>query len=271
MSYNVTKKIQEHYDLASAYYKDLWGPHLHHGYYETGKESQRDAADNLVSFLLQKANFSRGAKILDIGCGIGTTSIRLAQQIGCKVTGITISPIQVDVATEAARSVKNKPTFLLHDANDLKLTDTFDGIWAVEVISHLSKRGEFFRRASKLLRSGGVYCEAAWLKDEGLSRVQQEKYIQPIEEGMLVDLPTLSEYKEHFDNNGLRLSYFEDVSRRVSYTWDACLQIARDRTLWRLAYEHSKEFVSFLRSFKAMRSGYKSGAFRYGFIVCEKR
>lgn len=271
MEFNVIAKIQEHYDLASPYYKDLWGPHLHHGYYETGKESKAEAAEQLIKLLVQRANFPKGVRVLDVGCGIGSTSIWLTQNMGCKVTGITISPVQVEMANEAASRLTNKPKFLLHDANDLKVADTFDVIWAVEVISHLSKRAEFFKRAAKLLVTGGIVCEAAWLKDEELSRVDEKKYIRPIEEGMLVDLPNLTEYKDHLDSNNLRLRYYEDISKKVAHTWDACLEIAKDRALWRLAYEHSKEFVSFLKSFKAMRNGFKSGAFRYVLMISEKR
>jgi tocopherol O-methyltransferase len=271
MSYNVTTTIQEHYDLASPYYKDLWGPHLHHGYYETGTESKVEAAEQLIRLLVQRGNFSRGARILDVGCGIGGTSIWLTEHMECKVTGITISPVQVHMATEAARQLKQQPTFLLHDANDLQVEGEFDAIWAVEVISHLSNRAEFFKRASKLLVRGGIICEAAWLKDEDLDHTAEKKYIRPIEEGMLVDLPTLSEYKHHLKNNNLRLRYYEDISEKVARTWDACLEIAGKKATWELAYKHGKEFVAFLKSFKAMKDGYKSGAFRYGLMISEKR
>lgn len=271
MSFNVTSTIKEHYDVASPYYKDLWGPHLHHGYYETGKESKADAAEQLIKLIVERANFSRGARVLDVGCGIGGTSIWLSEHMGCEVTGITISPVQVQMATEAARQLKQKPTFLLQDANELNVTGEFDVIWAVEVISHLSSRAEFFKRASKLLAPGGIMCEAAWLKDEDLKPDKEKKYIRPIEEGMLVDLPTLSEYKNHLSNNNLRLRYYEDISRKVNQTWDVCLEIARKRATWQLAYRHGKEFVAFLKSFKAMKDGYKSGAFRYGLMISEKR
>ncbi|MBC8030579.1 MAG: class I SAM-dependent methyltransferase [Pyrinomonadaceae bacterium] len=271
MSYNVTTKIQEHYDFASPYYKDLWGPHLHHGFYETGKESKADAAEQLIKLLVQRANFPMGSRVLDVGCGIGGTSIWLAQNMDCKVTGITISPVQVQMAKDAARQLKQQPTFLLNDANDLTVTGSFDVIWAVEVISHLSKRAEFFKRASKLLVKGGIICEAAWLRDDALSPGDEKKYIHPIEEGMLVQLPSLSEYKEHLDRNNLRMRYYEDISTNVAHTWDVCIEAASDRALWRLAYQHSKELVAFLRSFKAMKNGFKSGAFRYGLMISEKR
>jgi cyclopropane fatty-acyl-phospholipid synthase-like methyltransferase len=270
MQYNLTNAIQEHYDLASPYYEKLWGKHLHHGYYQTGHESKEEAADNLIKYLVELVGIREGARVLDVGCGIGGTSIWLAENLGCKVTGVTISPIQVQMATEAAQHLRNKPTFLLDDANNLSITGSYDIVWAVEVISHLSNRSEFFRRMSRLLVPGGRFCEAAWLKEEGLSIRDEAKYIGPIEEGMLVSLPTLSEYKKHIADNGLRLLHYEDISSKVAKTWDICLDIAKDRTLWRLASQHSKEFISFLKSFKAMRNGFRSGTFRYGILVIEK-
>src|SRR2546423_1903262 len=211
MQHTLTEAIQEHYDLASPYYEKLWGKHLHHGYYQTGEESKEEAAENLIKFLVERAEIREGARVLDVGCGIGGTSAWLSERLGCEVTGITISPIQIEMATEAA-----------------------------------------------------------WLKEEGLSVRAEDKYIRPIEEGMLVSLPTLSEYKRHIEENGLRLLYYEDISSRVSKTWDICLDIVRDRTLWRLAGQHSKEFIAFLKSFKAMRNGFKTGTFRYGVFVVEK-
>src|SRR5437868_11418618 len=94
MQSNLTEAIQEHYDLASPYYEKLWGKHLHHGYYKTGRESKEEAADNLIKYLVGLVGIREGARVLDVGCGIGGTSVWLTEKLGCKVTGITISPIQ---------------------------------------------------------------------------------------------------------------------------------------------------------------------------------
>jgi hypothetical protein len=39
---------------------------------------------------------------------------------------------------------------------------------------------------------------------------------------------------------------------------------------WQLATRHGNEFVNHLRSFRAMRAGYRSGHFVYGLFVAKK-
>lgn len=270
MNYNVVDKIREHYDVASPYYTKLWGTHLHHGYYETGRESKEEAAENLIKLLVKRSALARGARVLDVGCGVGGSSIWLAENLGCKVTGVSISPVQIRMANETVKGMKNKPTFLVDDANELSVRGSFDIVWAVEVVSHLSNRAAFFRKAAVLLVPGGKICEAAWLKDDCLKKDAEERYIRPIEEGMLVSLPDLSEYKRHIEDNNLRLLYYEDISARVARTWDLCLAMMKDKAVWQLAARHGHEFVAFLKSFKAMRNGFKSGSFRYALMVSEK-
>ncbi len=271
MSHNVVEKIREHYDVASPYYTKLWGTHLHHGYYESNLETKEEAAENLVRLLVERAGLVRGARVLDVGCGVGGSAIWLAENFDCEVTGISISPVQIQMASAAAENLlRNKPVFLVDDANRMNVRGTFDAVWAIESLSHLSDRAAFFRRATELLAPGGKICEAAWLKDEGLNEEDEEKYIRPIEEGMLVSLPDLTEYKRHMDANHLRLLNYEDISARVARTWDLCLSMMKDKTVWQLAFAHCHEFVAFLKSFKAMRDGFRSGHFRYALMVSEK-
>lgn len=270
MLYNETSKIREHYDFASPFYKSLWGRHIHHGYYSTGGESKETAAENLIELLVEHSQLSKGSRVLDVGCGIGGSAIWLAEKLDCRVTGITNSPVQMRMAAEAAGHLPNKPAFLVDDANDLSVKNSFDVIWAVEVLAHLHNRAGFFRKAARLLVPGGKICEAAWLKDDRLFGKREEKYIREIEEGMLVSLPTRSEYEKHFENNNLRLLFYEDISAEVARTWDLCLDIIKDKTLLQLAVRHGKEFVNFLKSFKAMRGGFRTGAFRYAVMILEK-
>ena len=95
---NDKNKIVEHYDILSPYYRSLWGEHLHHGYWIRGDESKEKAQLQLIEHLAQLADIKRGADILDIGCGFGASSLYLAKHYNATVTGITISPVQVEMA-----------------------------------------------------------------------------------------------------------------------------------------------------------------------------
>jgi tocopherol O-methyltransferase len=273
MKYNVTEDIREFFDLASPYFKQLWGEHIHHGYWINGKESKEEAAQNLIDLLIEKSRLKPKSKVLDVGCGIGGTSIYLAQKYQCNVTGITISPVQVEMANRAASQLHlaNEPKFKVEDANNITLNERFDIIWSVECIGHLDNRPNLFKRAYELLKPGGRMCIADWLADDHLSQSDKEKYIEPIEKGMLISLSTLSEYKEHIDRNGFRLLYYEDISDNVSRTWEITAEAIKPRALWSLARQQSKGSLSFLRAVTAMKKGFKSGAFRYPAIVLEKR
>src|SRR5215831_14618262 len=95
---NDKDKIREHYDRISPYYRALWGEHIHHGYWIRGDESKETAQIQLIEHLAQAAAIPGGAKILDVGCGFGASSIYLARKYGAEATGITISQVQVEMA-----------------------------------------------------------------------------------------------------------------------------------------------------------------------------
>src|SRR5216683_8199546 len=103
---NDKHRIIEHYDIISPYYRSLWGEHLHHGYWIRGDESKEKAQVQLIEHLAQIATIQTGLKILDVGCGTGASSIYLAQKYKVNATGITISPVQVDLANQAAAREK---------------------------------------------------------------------------------------------------------------------------------------------------------------------
>ena len=63
------------------HYPEFWGDHLHHGYWATGSESKEEAQSALVAHLADKARIPLGASILDVGCGVGASSIYLAEEV----------------------------------------------------------------------------------------------------------------------------------------------------------------------------------------------
>lgn len=203
--------------------KKTWGPkrgeHIHHGYWPTEESKAKDTKEfaqiSLIRLLLDSSKIPEGSKVLDVGCGIGGTSRYLASQLGCTVTGITISTKQVEIAkrltsAEASKETtqgadaaaaaataeedadgflrlgKGKIKFMELDAEkmgDVFAADsgTFDVVWISEALSHFPDKGLFFRNAHKVLKTGGKLALADWFKAEGLEQKQFDDDIKPIE------------------------------------------------------------------------------------------
>lgn len=264
---NDKRRIIEHYDIVSPYYRSLWGEHLHHGYWIRGDESKEQAQLQLIEHLAQLASVKHGADILDIGCGFGASSLYLARKYDASVTGITISSVQVDMANTAAAREHLDVRFLLMDAEAMDFQKQFDVLWSVESISHYQHPEKFFRSAAKLLKRGGVFAMTDWFKKENLTREEVRKFIEPIETGMLVELHIMDEYEHQLTSNGLHILQREILNKYCAKTWDLCLDIIKDKAFWTLAAKHGAEFVSYLKAFQAMRAGFASGNFVYGLVV----
>jgi tocopherol O-methyltransferase len=267
---NDKRKIVEHYDFVSPYYQSLWGEHLHHGYWIRGDESKELAQLQLIEHLAELANVQTGSTVLDIGCGFGASSLFLAQKYLACATGITISPVQVEMARKAAVAAQLDARFLLMDAEALDFPLQFDLLWSVESISHYHDRRTFFANAARFLKPGGVFALTDWFKRAGLSIVQTRKFIEPIERGMYVDLETMDDYESHLLASGLQIVCTRDLTRQCAKTWDLGLDVIRDRSFWTLAAKKGKDFVTYLRAFRAVRAAYTSGTFIYGLFIARK-
>jgi tocopherol O-methyltransferase len=106
--------IASHYDDLDEFYREIWGEHVHHGVWHTGRESDTEAAENLVAMVVKAGHIDPGAKVLDIGCGYGATAKILAERHGADVTGMTLSDVQLAYANKN-NSVPGKTHFMLQD------------------------------------------------------------------------------------------------------------------------------------------------------------
>jgi tocopherol O-methyltransferase len=264
---NDKRKIVEHYDAISPYYRALWGEHLHHGYWIRGDESKEKAQLQLIEHLAQLANLKPGSDILDIGCGFGASSLYLAKNYNATATGITISPVQVEMANKAAATERLDAKFLQMDAEAMTFQKQFDVLWSVECLSHLQDRERFFASAATLLKPGGIFALTDWFKKENLTRAETKKFIAPIEKGMFVELQVMDDYERFLTSSGLQIAHREILSKNCAQTWALCLDIIKDKAFWTLAARLGKDFVAYLKAFQAMRAGFASGNFVYGLFV----
>jgi tocopherol O-methyltransferase len=264
---NDKHRIIEHYDLLSPYYQALWGEHLHHGYWIRGDESKEKAQLQLIEHLAQLARVKPGSAILDVGCGLGGSSLYLAKNYSASVTGITNSSVQVQMAIKAAARERLPANFLLMDAEAMDFQKQFDILWSVESISHYEHRKEFFASARKLLKPGGTFAITDWFKKDNLTRTETKKFIDPIEKGMMVKLQIMDDYEHFLISNDLQIMHREILNKSCAKTWDLGLGIIKDKALWAFAAKSGTHFVSYLKAYEAMRAGFASGHFVYGLFV----
>src|SRR5215813_7495487 len=78
-----------------------------------------------VDFLEQEFAFNTSLKVLDIGCGTGRHAIELARR-GYTVTGVDLSPAQLDRAKQKATAAGVSVSFVERDARELSYFEEFD-------------------------------------------------------------------------------------------------------------------------------------------------
>ena len=100
--------ISRYYDLSEAHYRKVWtlnkSRSLHSGYWDESVKSFHEALLNINKVLAGQAEIKEGEKILDAGCGVGGSSLWLAKEKNCQVTGISLNKRQIGKANASAKA-----------------------------------------------------------------------------------------------------------------------------------------------------------------------
>ena len=263
--------IQHFYDRLSPHFQRLWGPHLHDGYFVTGKESKEHAQEQLVEFLASRAEIERGSRVLDIGCGMGATSVWLAKHLACHPIGITLSPVQVDMARCLAARENVRAHFMLMDAEHIAFTTPFDAVWMVGVLGHLPDQEKFLRGAHRWVATGGRFLLADWTVAEEVTAHDRKKWIEPVLEGMLMpQIAPLSHYIRWFEESGYRVRESLDLTPQTQPTWDRGVRIIQAPAMFQMATDLGTDALRLLGAIRRMKVAMNRGLIRYGVVVAER-
>src|SRR5712691_8332267 len=99
----------------------------------------RAATDGLI----RRADFQADQRVLDVGCGVGTTAIRIAQGFGAMVTAVDIAPLMLErAATNVDRAgLHERIAVEAGDIRALRFADgTFDRVVAEAVTMFVDRQ-----------------------------------------------------------------------------------------------------------------------------------
>jgi arsenite methyltransferase len=110
-----------------------------------------------------------GDKVLDVGCGVGIGAVYLAEQFGCRVVGVDITPRMIQRAQERAErhGVTERIDFRAADMHALPFADSrFDAAIAESVLTFSADKTEVVNELLRVVKPGGMiaFTEAIWVQ-----------------------------------------------------------------------------------------------------------
>ena len=268
--------VADHYDELDHFYREIWGEHVHHGLWLTGKESAEVAVVQMAALVAGEGRVHAGTRVCDVGCGYGATARMFAQDYGAEVTALTVSPAQHEFAA-AKNPASTNPRYLLCDwlKNDLP-AESFDVVVAIESSEHMDDKAKFFAEAFRVLRPGGRCVVNAWLAREEASGFENRFILEPVcREGRMPSMGTAMDYRRLFEAAGFAFDAFQDRTRQVKRTWPVCALgffagLCRNPGYGRFLFNrhsHNRIFgLTMLRIWLA----YNTGTMRYGVFTADK-
>jgi ubiquinone/menaquinone biosynthesis C-methylase UbiE len=147
------------YDLGSLEPQDLSGVDEFH---IRGREATLELAGQM--------ELAAGARVLDIGSGLGGPARTVAQTYDCHVTGVDLTQAFCEAAAEISAwfGLDDEVDFIAADATDLPLEDdAFDSAMTIHAAMNIPDKPAMFSEARRVVKPGGIFAVYDVLQGEG--------------------------------------------------------------------------------------------------------
>jgi cyclopropane fatty-acyl-phospholipid synthase-like methyltransferase len=171
---------------------------FHFGYYDESIVTHHQALNNTNRVLAGIASVAPGDRVLDAGCGLGSSSFWLARHRRAHVVGVTPVAHQVKKAKDIAkaRGLNDRVEFHVADYTRTPFGDgSFDVVWALESLCHATDKAAFYREAARLLRPGGRLVVAEYMRTTRELDPEAKSLMRDWLDGWLI--PDLNTRDEH--------------------------------------------------------------------------
>ena len=118
---------------------------------------------------LSRTLFPAGARVLDVGCGFGDSTLAIAQQVGPKgeAVGVDCAPNFIEAAADEAKQAGTaNAKFFVADVEREDLRGPYDHAFARFGTMFFNAPGVAMRNVRKALKPGGTFTQIVWRKRE---------------------------------------------------------------------------------------------------------
>jgi cyclopropane-fatty-acyl-phospholipid synthase len=153
------RNIAAHYDLGNDFYQLFLDETMTYSsaVFATPDQSLAEAQRNKYRIVAANAGLAAGQHVLEIGTGWGGFALYAAGELGCRVTSVTISREQYDLARARvhAAGLDDLVEVQLRDYRDVE--GTYDAIVSIEMLEAVGAEylATFFEVCDRALRPGG--------------------------------------------------------------------------------------------------------------------
>tara|TARA_B100000029_G_scaffold234293_1_gene231537 strand:- start:5912 stop:7111 length:1200 start_codon:yes stop_codon:yes gene_type:complete len=220
--------IHDHYDLGNEFFSLFLDESMTYSsaVFSSDDQSLFDAQQNKYLKMCEAAKIKKNDHVLEIGTGWGGFAIFAAKTFGCKVTTITISNEQFNLAKARVKDAGLEKLISVNLIDYREITGTYDKIVSIEMFEAVGVEffEVFFRKSYNSLREKGLLAmQVITVQDEnyiaqknGVNWIQ--KYIFP--GGVL---PSVEEMDRISKKVGLALIQTDSIG----------LDYAKTLNLWR--------------------------------------
>lgn len=164
----------------------------------------------LTKELGKKIFLKKESKVLDLACGIGTTTIFLAKEFGCSVTGIDLGEKNIEMAKKNSENAgtKNQTYFQIGDAETIKFeNDTFDQIICECALCLFPDKTQASQEIFRVVKKGGMIGISDVVIRGDLPVTLKEALNQFI---CILEAKNEQEYRRYLQSAGFSNIEFED-------------------------------------------------------------